>query len=78
MHELCRSELEDIYEIRAMLEPVATARAASSAPRASLLPAIELLAAMESETNAARWARFNSSFHSVIDGAGSGPGWPRS
>lgn len=73
VHELCRSELEDIYEIRAMLEPVATARAARSVTRASLLPAIELLAAMESETDATRWARFNSSFHSIIDEVGSSP-----
>jgi DNA-binding GntR family transcriptional regulator len=73
VHELCRSELEDVYEIRAMLEPVAAARAARSATRASLLPAIELVAAMESETDATRWARFNSSFHSIIDEAGGSP-----
>ena len=73
VHELCRSELEDIYEIRAMLEPVATARAARSATRASLLPAIELLAAMESETDATQWAQYNSSFHTIIDQAGSSP-----
>lgn len=73
VHELCRNELEDIYEIRAMLEPVATARAARSAERASLRPAIELLAAMESETDATRWAQFNSSFHAIVDQAGSSP-----
>lgn len=70
VHELCRSELEDIYEIRTMLEPVATARAAKLANRASLLQAVELLAAMESETDGMRWAEYNSSFHSVIDQAG--------
>jgi DNA-binding transcriptional regulator YhcF (GntR family) len=31
VRELCRTELEDIYEIRMMLEPVATAPAAMSA-----------------------------------------------
>ena len=31
VRELCRTELEDIYEIRMMLEPVAAARAAMSA-----------------------------------------------
>lgn len=71
VHELCRSELEDIYEIRAMLEPVATARAAKLAGRTSLLQAAEMLAAMESETDGARWAELNSSFHSAIDQAGS-------
>jgi DNA-binding GntR family transcriptional regulator len=67
VRELCRTELEDIYEIRMMLEPVATARAASSATRAGLRPAIQLLMAMESETDATRWAEHNASFHHVID-----------
>jgi DNA-binding GntR family transcriptional regulator len=70
VRELCRSELEDIYEIRSMLEPVAAARAASRHPgRARLLPAIELLAAMESETDGTQWADHNARFHHVIDQA---------
>jgi len=70
VRELCRNELEDIYEIRMMLEPVATARAARSATRASLRPAIQLLVAMEAETDATRWAEHNARFHNVIDLAG--------
>ncbi len=70
VQELCRTELEDIYEIRMMLEPVATARAARSATRASLGPAIQLLVAMETETDATRWAEHNARFHNVIDLAG--------
>ena len=73
VRELCRTELEDIYEIRMMLEPVATARAARSATRASLRPAIQLLVAMETETDGARWAEHNASFHNVIDRAGNSP-----
>jgi DNA-binding GntR family transcriptional regulator len=73
VRELCRAELEDIYEIRMMLEPVATARAASSATRAGLRPAIQLLMAMEAETDATRWAEHNASFHHVIDLAASSP-----
>jgi DNA-binding GntR family transcriptional regulator len=73
VHELCRSELEDIYQIRMMLEPVATARAACRASSDCVLQAVELLAAMESETDAARWAEYNSRFHSVIDEAGASP-----
>ena len=73
VRELCRTELEDIYEIRMMLEPVATARAASSATRAGLRPAIQLLMTMESETDATRWAEHNASFHHVIDLAASSP-----
>ena len=71
VHEPCRSEMEDIYEIRTMLEPVATARAAKLADRASLLRAAELLATMESQTDSMQWAEYNSRFHSVIDVAGS-------
>jgi len=73
VRELCRTELEDIYEIRMMLEPVATARAARSATRASLRPAIQLLVAMETETDGTRWAEHNASFHSIIDRAGNSP-----
>lgn len=73
VHELGRGELEDIYEIRMMLEPVATARAAKLASSTSLLRASELLAAMQSETDCTQWAQSNSSFHHVIDEAGSSP-----
>jgi len=73
VRELCRTELEDIYEIRMMLEPVATARAARSAGRVSLRPAIQLLVAMESETDATRWAEHNAGFHHAIDLAGNSP-----
>ena len=73
VHELCRGELEDIYEIRMMLEPVATARAARLASRASLLQAAALLAAMQRETDGSQWAQHNSTFHTILDEAGSGP-----
>jgi DNA-binding GntR family transcriptional regulator len=73
VRELCRTELEDIYEIRMMLEPVATARAARSATGASLRPAIQQLVAMESATDGTRWAEHNARFHNVIDLAGSSP-----
>jgi DNA-binding GntR family transcriptional regulator len=73
VHELSRTELEDLYEIRKLLEPVATARAAKYAGRDSILKAIELLAAMECETDSRRWAEYNDGFHSVIEEAGSSP-----
>jgi DNA-binding GntR family transcriptional regulator len=73
VHELCRSELEDIYQIRMLLEPLATAHAAGHASQESVMRAVALLAAMESETDAARWADQNARFHSVINEAGSSP-----
>ncbi len=73
VHELSRTELADLYEIRKLLEPVATARAARYAGRDSIRKAVGLLAAMERETDASRWAEQNDSFHSVIEEAGSSP-----
>jgi DNA-binding GntR family transcriptional regulator len=73
VHELSRTELAELYEIRKLLEPVATARAAQYAGRDSILKAVGLLAAMERETDAVRWAEQNDSFHSVIEAAGSSP-----
>ena len=73
VHELCRSELQDIYEIRMMLEPVATARAAKLATKEVMLRAAELLALMETEADCTVWAEHNSRFHDVIAEAGNSP-----
>jgi DNA-binding GntR family transcriptional regulator len=73
VRELCQSDLEDIYQVRMLLEPLAAARAASLASREDVLRAVKVLAAMGSETDARRWAEYNSSFHRVIDESGSGP-----
>jgi len=73
VHELSRTELADLYELRKLLAPVATARAARYAGRDSILQAVELLAAMECETDATLWAEQNDCFHSVIEEAGSSP-----
>lgn len=68
-----RGDLEDIYQIRMLLEPLATAQAASLATSETVLRAVGLLSAMESETNAEQWADCNSRFHRVIDAAGGNP-----
>ena len=73
VRELCRSDLEDIYQVRMLLEPLAAARAASLASQDDVMRAVRVLAAMESETDASRWADYNSSFHRVIDESGSSP-----
>jgi DNA-binding GntR family transcriptional regulator len=73
VHELCRSELQDVYEIRMMLEPVATARAARLATKETMLQAGRLLAVMETEANSALWAEHNSAFHDLIAEAGNSP-----
>jgi DNA-binding GntR family transcriptional regulator len=73
VHELSRTELVELYEIRKLLEPVATARAAKCASAESILRAVELVAVMNTEEAAARWAEHNLRFHSIIEEAGSSP-----
>lgn len=68
--ELSRGDLEDIYQIRMLLEPTAAARSAVHAGEDSLVRAVRLLAAMESETDAGQWARLDADFHRVITEAG--------
>jgi DNA-binding GntR family transcriptional regulator len=73
VRELGRGELEDIYEIRMMLEPMAAARAARLASPDSLIRAGELLSVMQATADGAQWAEHNASFHKIIDEAGSSP-----
>jgi DNA-binding GntR family transcriptional regulator len=73
VHELSRTELVELYEIRKLLEPVATARAAKCASADSILAAVELVANMNTEEAAPRWAELNLRFHSIIEEAGSSP-----
>jgi DNA-binding GntR family transcriptional regulator len=73
VHELSRTELVELYEIRKLLEPVATARAAKCASAESIMAAVELMAIMSSEQAASLWAECNMRFHSLIEEAGSSP-----
>jgi DNA-binding GntR family transcriptional regulator len=73
VQELCRSDLEDLYQILMLLEPAAAARSAVHASEDAVLRAVRLLAAMESETDAARWTHLDSSFHRLIGEAGNSP-----
>ena len=71
--ELSRGDLEDIYQIRMLLEPTAAARSAIHASEDSIVRAVRLLAAMESETDAGQWARLDAGFHQIITEAGDSP-----
>jgi DNA-binding GntR family transcriptional regulator len=73
VHELSRSELVELYEIRKLLEPVATARAAKCASTESILDAVKLMARMRSEAESTRWAEYNLRFHGILEEAGSSP-----
>lgn len=73
VHQLSRAELVELYEIRKLLEPVATARAAKCASTNSILDAVELVARMRCEADAATWAEYNLRFHGILEEAGSSP-----
>jgi DNA-binding GntR family transcriptional regulator len=73
VNQLCRSDLEDIYQIRLLLEPVVVARVAAGAREDTVIRAVKLLAAMESETDAERWASLDSGFHRAIGESGNSP-----
>lgn len=73
VHELSRSELVEVYELRRLLEPIAVTRAAKEASEASLVEAVELVTAMQHLDGATVWAEINARFHSVIERASGSP-----
>lgn len=73
VHELCRSELVEVYELRKLLEPIAVVRAAKEASVASLVEAVELVTAMHSVEGATVWSEINARFHGVIERAAGSP-----
>lgn len=73
VHELSRGELEEVYELRKILEPIAIARAAKDASQESLVEAVELVTAMHDVDDAAAWSEINTRFHTVLEEAGSSP-----
>jgi DNA-binding GntR family transcriptional regulator len=73
VHELSRTELVEVYELRKLLEPIAVARAAKDAPVASLVEAVELVTAMQHVESPMAWSELNTRFHSVIEDAAGSP-----
>lgn len=73
VHELNRSELVEVYELRQQLEPIAIVRAAKEASDETLVQAIELVAAMQDVTDPTSWTEKNARFHSVLEVASGSP-----
>lgn len=69
VHELSRSELVEVYELRKLLEPIAVVQAAKEATAESLVEAVELMMEMHQVENAVEWAELNARFHVVIERA---------
>jgi len=69
VHELSRSELVEVYELRKVLEPIAVVQAAKEATAESLVEAAELMMEMHQVENAVEWTKVNAQFHMVIERA---------
>lgn len=61
-----RDEVEDIFELRAVLEPVVLQRAIPRVTSEQLQAAAEIEAEMTQEQDPARWSQLNSMFHGVF------------
>lgn len=66
-------ELEEIYELRQILEPLAARKAAAHITEAQLAEAEQLWQRMQDHSDAARWAENNRHFHAVIVAASRSP-----
>jgi DNA-binding GntR family transcriptional regulator len=73
VHQLGRSEIADVFEIRKLLEPVAVARTARYGSQDAICEAAGLLTAMDQETDRASWVEHNDRFHSVLSDPVSSP-----
>jgi DNA-binding GntR family transcriptional regulator len=66
-------ELEEIYELRQIIEPVATRKAAARITEEELARAEHLWERMEDHGDAAEWAENNRQFHAIITAAAGAP-----
>jgi DNA-binding GntR family transcriptional regulator len=66
VHTSSVAELEEIYQIRSLLEPVAIAATVANLTPAQIAAAEGLVDRMEGEEDVAEWAMLNMSFHAVL------------
>jgi DNA-binding GntR family transcriptional regulator len=69
VHEISLEELEEIYEIRLRLEPLAMEATVSRITDDDLSAARLLIDAMEAETDPPAWTELNARFHALLAGA---------
>jgi DNA-binding GntR family transcriptional regulator len=66
VHECRAEELDEIYRIRMLLEPVAIAATIDRVTDAELDEAERVVGMMEKEADVAEWAQLNARFHSLL------------
>lgn len=69
VHTPTLTELEDIYEMRAVLIPLSIKRGIAHITNQELDQAEALLRQMEAETEQSQWVELNGRFHNVLDNA---------
>jgi DNA-binding GntR family transcriptional regulator len=69
VHEPTAKELQEIYDIRNHLVPLAVEQGVVNIRKAELAEATRLLTQMEDESDPEQWNEWNREFHSIIDGA---------
>lgn len=66
VHQPSVAELQEIYQIRSLLEPVAIANTVENITAEQLALAAQVLDQMEQQTDVAEWALLNATYHSVL------------
>jgi DNA-binding GntR family transcriptional regulator len=74
---LDRRELEEVYELRLLLEPLATRKAALEISESQLDAAEALCDDMDATTDAEQWAEINREFHALIADCAQAPNLAR-
>ena len=69
VHEISLGELEEIYEIRLRLEPLAMEATVANITDDDLEAARSLIDAMEAEQDPAAWTELNARFHALLAGS---------
>jgi DNA-binding GntR family transcriptional regulator len=73
VHECRIAELEEIYQVRMLLEPVAIAATTMHISLEELIAAERILDRMERESEIAEWVIMNAAFHSLLAEASRSP-----
>ena len=66
VHQTSRAELEDVYEIRTVLIPLAVREGVANITDDELDAAVDLTRLMETATDPVQWVEYNREFHKIL------------
>ena len=73
VHEPNEKELNEVYEMRSLLDPVLIAKTVTNITESEIERSAALCRRMEEETEPGAWVVLNSHFHAHMDGAARSP-----